>query len=268
MEWSKLKKTNHKKKRANYHLHAFFIAPKRFATCHSLDYNYDKNQASKPMTDKKRQIDWEKIELDYRAGIKTLREMEAEYNISEGAIRKRAKRDDWSRDLSGKIKKQAEDLVRRSLVRNEVRNSAEYKATEKQVIDANAQAILEVRLSHRKDINKAKNLMNALLDELESQTIEKDLYEQLGEMLRQDDEKGFDKLNDLYNKVISMPNRVQSMQRLADTMKTLITLEREAFNIGKEPEKTADPLTELITTIAKSNKSTFGVVADDPEYEQ
>lgn len=215
----------------------------------------------------KRQIDWEKIELDYRSGIKTLRQIADEHGISNPAILKRAKRDGWSRDLSAKIDKKADDLVRRSLVRNEVRNSAEYKATEKQVIDANAQAILEVRLSHRKDIAKAKNLMNALLDELDNQTIERELYERLGEFLRNEDEKGIDKLNDLYQRVISTPSRVVSMQKLADTMKTLITLEREAFNIGKEVEKTADPLTELITTIAKTNKSTFGVVSDDPEYD-
>mgnify|MGYP001581759619 CR=1 FL=1 len=42
---------------------------------------------------------WERIELDYRAGIKSLRQIAAEQGISEGAIRKRAKRDDWSRDL-------------------------------------------------------------------------------------------------------------------------------------------------------------------------
>lgn len=220
------------------------------------------------MTDKKRQIDWEKIELDYRAGIKTLREMAGEHDISEGAIRKRAKRDDWSRDLSAKIEKQAEDLVRKSLVRTEVRNSPEYKATEKQVIDANAQAILEVRLSHRKDINKAKNLMMDLLDELQHQTSHRELYEQLGELMRDENERGVDKLNDLYLKVISTPSRIVSAEKLSNTMKNLVALEREAFNIGKEPEKTTDPLSELITTIAKSNKSTFGVVADDPEYEQ
>lgn len=214
----------------------------------------------------KRQIDWEKIELDYRVGIKTLRQIADEHGITEGAVRKRANRDDWSRDLSAKIDKKADDLVRKSLVRKEVRNSPEYKATEKQIIDENAQAIVEVRLSHRKDIAKAKNLMNLLLDELESQTVARELYEQLGELLRQDDEKGVDKLNDLYQKVIGTPSRVVSMQKLADTMKTVITLEREAFNIGKEVEKTHDPLTELITTIAKTNKSTFGVVSDDPEY--
>lgn len=214
----------------------------------------------------KRQIDWEAIELDYRAGIKTLRQIADEHNISNPAILKRAKRDGWVRDLSAKIDKKAEELVSKSLVSKEV--SKERKIAEQQVIDANAQAIVEVRLSHRKDINKAKNLMNSLLDELESQTIARELYEQLGELLRQDDKKGVDKLNDLYQKVISTPSRVVSMQKLADTMKTIITLEREAFNIGKEPEKTTDPLSELITAIAKTNKSTFGVVSDDPEYEQ
>ena len=45
-------------------------------------------------------VDWERIELDYRAGIKTLRQIAGENGITEGAIRKRAKRDDWDRDLS------------------------------------------------------------------------------------------------------------------------------------------------------------------------
>ena len=43
------------------------------------------------MTEKK-QPDWEKIELDYRAGIKTLREIASEHGLSDGAVRKRAKR--------------------------------------------------------------------------------------------------------------------------------------------------------------------------------
>lgn len=44
--------------------------------------------------------DWEKIELDYRAGIKTLTQIAAEHGISHVAIIKRAKRDGWERDLS------------------------------------------------------------------------------------------------------------------------------------------------------------------------
>ena len=48
-------------------------------------------------------VDWERIELDYRAGIKTLRQIAEENGISHVAINKRAKRDGWTRDLSAKI---------------------------------------------------------------------------------------------------------------------------------------------------------------------
>ena len=48
-------------------------------------------------------VDWEKIEGDYRAGVKTLREIAEERGITHGAINKRAKRDGWTRDLTAKI---------------------------------------------------------------------------------------------------------------------------------------------------------------------
>jgi hypothetical protein len=51
--------------------------------------------------------DWDRIELDYRAGIKTLREIADEQGITHGAINKRAKRDGWVRDLSAKIRAKA-----------------------------------------------------------------------------------------------------------------------------------------------------------------
>ena len=53
--------------------------------------------------------DWEKIEADYRAGIKTLRQIAGEHGVSHVAINKRAKRDGWSRDLSAKIAAKAEN---------------------------------------------------------------------------------------------------------------------------------------------------------------
>lgn len=80
--------------------------------------------------------DWEKIELDYRAGIKTLRQIAGENGITEGAIRKRAKRDDWTRDLSERIQEKAEQLVRNEAVRNLVRK--ESSVSERALVDANA----------------------------------------------------------------------------------------------------------------------------------
>jgi len=46
-------------------------------------------------------VDWLAIEGAYRAGTKSLREIGAEYGVSEGAVRKRAKREAWLRDPEG-----------------------------------------------------------------------------------------------------------------------------------------------------------------------
>ena len=109
--------------------------------------------------------DWERIELDYRAAIKTLRQIADENGITHGAINKRARRDGWERDLSEKIAAKADALVSKAAVSTEV--SKEARIAEKQVVDANAQAVASVRLEHRKDIHRGRRIANALFDELE-----------------------------------------------------------------------------------------------------
>ena len=217
------------------------------------------------MSDKK-VIDWEKIELDYRAGIKSLREIATDHEISEGAIRKRAKRDDWSRDLSAKIKAKADDLVRKEQVRSEVRT--QNTISEKETIDANANLVASVRLAHRKDIQRSRKIAMSLFDELEHQVGVENVenLEKLGELLRSDDDKGNDKVNDLYMKIISMPGRVKSMKDLSDTLKTLIALERQAFGLDDENNKPVDALTALLERVSTGNSSAFKPIADDPEY--
>lgn len=218
------------------------------------------------MAAEKKVIDWEKIELDYRSGVKSLREIATDHEISEGAIRKRAKRDDWSRDLSAKIKAKADDLVRKEQVRSEVRT--QNTISEKETIDANANLVASVRLSQRKDIQRSRKIAMSLFDELEHQVgVENaENLEKLGELLRTEDDKGRDALNDLYMKIISMPGRVKSMKDLSDTLKTLIALERQAFGLDDENNKPVDALTALLERVSTGNSSAFKPIADDPEY--
>jgi len=49
--------------------------------------------------------DWEAIETAYRAGALSLREIGAQYGVTEGAIRKRAKRDGWVRKGGTQVRK-------------------------------------------------------------------------------------------------------------------------------------------------------------------
>lgn len=134
------------------------------------------------MTERK-QIDWERIELDYRAGVLSLREIAEKHpNTNHVAISRRAKKEGWVRDLSEKIKNKAEKIVTEQTVTADV--TAKSSVSENEIIDSNARVIADVRLSHRKDIGKARSLANSLLEELEHQTINREDYESLGILLR------------------------------------------------------------------------------------
>lgn len=191
--------------------------------------------------------DWERIEADYRAGLLSVREIAASQGITHGAINKRAKRDGWERDLSARIQAKAEALVSKREVSKAV--SAEKVATDRLIVEANAEVIAGIRVAHRTDIGRFRRLVLSLLGELESQTVDLDLFEQLGELLRSDDDKGQDKRNDLYQKVISSAGRIDSMKKLADTLKTLVALEREAYGIAEAVRQPTDN-TQLLKDIA------------------
>ena len=49
--------------------------------------------------------DWEAIESAYRAGVLSLRDIGDKYGVTEGAIRKRAKKFDWVRKASTQVRK-------------------------------------------------------------------------------------------------------------------------------------------------------------------
>lgn len=182
----------------------------------------------------KAQPDWERIELDYRAGIKTLRQIASEHGISEGAIRKRAKRDDWTRDLSERIQDKAEQLVRKEAVRSSVR--AESTVSERALVEANARAIADVQLAQRKLIQRKQAIVESLMQELEAQVGPGNaaLLADLGDMLRNPDESGQDKLNDLYRRIISLPERAKTAKTLAETLRITVDMERQAFGMDKD----------------------------------
>ena len=180
---------------------------------------------------KKKLIDWEAVELHYRAGIRSLKDIGAEYGVSDAGIIKRAKRDGWERDLRAKIQAKAEAKVSASLVSAEV--SAQTKASERQIVDANANKIADVRLAHRHDIHRNRAIVARLMDELEAQVGPDNsaLLADLGEVMRSPDESGQDKLNDLYRKIISLPERARTAKTLAETLRIAVDMERQAFGM-------------------------------------
>jgi hypothetical protein len=103
---------------------------------------------------KKKGLDWERIEADYRAGLLSVREIASAQGVFHAAIGKRAKRDGWERDLGAKIKAKAKALVTSKTVTKEV--TAQRVATDRAIIEANAEVIANVRIQHWQDIGRAR----------------------------------------------------------------------------------------------------------------
>ena len=186
-------------------------------------------------------IDWEAIRNDYRAGIKTLRQMGEEHGVTHGAINKRAKRDEWVRDLKAKIQAKAEEKVSKAAVSKEV--STQRLVTETQIVEANAELQFRIRMEHRSDITRSRSLFQKLLAELEAETDHLDLFAALGELMDTSgpDKTGNwrqDKLNELYKKVISQSGRIDNAKKLIEILEKVVKIERQAFNISDgESEK-------------------------------
>lgn len=194
--------------------------------------------------------DWEAIESLYRAGLLSVREIARLHDISDKSVRNKAREKEWQRDLTAKVREAAKSaLVRAESAPADQSEDPRPTLTDTQIVDRNASIIVNVVLSHRKGIGRMHTLTDSLLEELTDQTLNRDLYSDLGELLRSEDDKGADKRNDLYQKIVSGAGRVDSMKKLAEVKKILIGLERQAFNIGDEPERPADALTALLDTI-------------------
>ena len=161
--------------------------------------------------------DWERIEADYRAGTRSTREIATDHKITEGAIRKRAKRDCWERNLKAKVQARADSLVRKELVRTEVRAET---ATEKQVIELEATHVANVRIGHQSGAARLQALGAKLQQQLGRQTARR----------------------------MSLKERALTFKTLVDAFGRLVMIERLANGIGND-EELEDPFAVFLRTV-------------------
>ena len=189
-----------------------------------------------------KKVDYERIEAGWRAGIKSPSQLAAEYtaqtgvSVSHAAIIKHFKKLGVTRDLSAKVKAKADSMVMEAMVTGKVSVVTTKKDAE--IIDQSALIVANVQISHRQDITRSRSLVMNMMAELEAicGTENAPLLVELGDMMRRPDQHGQDKFNDLYQKLVSLPGRAKTMKDLGDSLKTMIGLEREAFNMN-EPEE-------------------------------
>jgi hypothetical protein len=171
-------------------------------------------QAGGEPAPKRKRIDWEAVERDYRTGRFTLRELEAKHGAGYAKISKRAKDNGWTKDLA--------DAVRQATTAALIAEVATERATEGQkaattVVLAAAELNKQVILGHRKHAINAREAMDAARAKLVA----------LG-----------DSVADI-REAATFASAVESLSR---TAKNVIEIERTAFGLddpNKPPEKPA-----------------------------
>lgn len=192
----------------------------------------------------KPEINWVQIESDFRAGIKPLRTIAEQHGISHTAIQKRAKREDWSRDLNHRIQAKAAEMVAKHEVAKRV---AKASGLETETVLVNAKAVYDVRIGHRTLAGRAINLTTVMLGDLEAvsspegqglvETLIDALETPKGEetetqMLRRKASQ-----RKTLDRALNLDSRVDTAKKLADALRILIEIERQAFGIT---DKTPD----------------------------
>jgi len=191
--------------------------------------------------DKKTPVDWEKAEIDYRAGILTNREIGEKYGRSHGAIKQYMDKHSIERNLTARIHERTETkLSKAALSKATIQENRSF--TQDQVIEFAAEVQTTIIIRQQGRIDRQLALAQSMLDELESQTIDRALYAQLGEIMASPDKNGLDKLGELYRKSMTTHQRIDSHKKAVEIEKALIALQRQAFNIGDAPPP-AEPLT-------------------------
>jgi hypothetical protein len=208
-----------------------------------------------------RSVDWESVELRYRAGSESLRTTAAAFGITEGAIRQRAKRENWARDLEARVRQATDAALLRKAATHDVR-------TEREVVAVEAEMRSEIVVRHRKDIQRGRSLSMTMLGELEVMTEAPMLIRDLQSCLAQC-QAGEDiphailaKADTLLGQALTLDNRAGVLKTLTDTLTKLVALEREAFGLDKQDIEMDDPLTSLLRNL---KARTVPIVHDDPD---
>lgn len=194
-----------------------------------------------------KQPDWEAIERAFRAGALSIRTIADRHGVSDTAIRKKAKALGWERDLSEQVRKE----VRNKLVRGEVReDQCANPERDAEIIDEAAEEGATVVRGHRRDIRKATNLANLLMDDLLTTIKHREEIEDEIERDTADDQSGFRRSSMLA--AVALPSNAKTLFQLSSAMKNLQVLERTAFGLDdKEQSKDADELSQLMDELSK-----------------
>jgi len=163
-------------------------------------------------------IDWEGIEKEYRAGQLSIREIARQNNISPAYIVKKAKENEWLRDLTPKVKQ---------LVNSRLVNDGVNSINEKDIVEQAADRAIKIIQVQRNDIKQAIVSCEKLFTEMEEQTTRPIAI-------------GKGKDRKIVEIDVTAIEKASPFFSLTAALKNLVLLQRQAYNIDQSPTGSED----------------------------
>lgn len=162
---------------------------------------------SKPQEPKqeRKAVDWERIEVEFRAGQLSVSEVGRIHGLSHTAINKRAKREGWIRDLADRVRKE----VSARLVSDGVST-----ATQRETITECAERVVQIVREHRNDIKDGREILVELYAELKEVTASRDEIEETIKAEEKDAKRRAAML-----RAVSLPSRAGTALSLSTALK-------------------------------------------------
>lgn len=198
------------------------------------------------MANRKKEVDMVSLEVDYRLGMISLRDLAQKYHINRTSIAQFAEERGWVQDLSSRIAAKTQSKLTRKLVdvTKEVGKQktalalARDRAAETK-IDLVSSLQADLLANHRNDIEQYQAMCNGFLNELHMQGLCDADLAKIGELIAmvetqaeaQPDMEGIQKRLNAFYKILNLGGRAETFKKLVEAKAKLIMLERLAHGI-------------------------------------
>lgn len=114
--------------------------------------------------------DWELIEREYRTGRFSLAQLEARHGVNRSNISRRAKKYEWKKDLTERVRERTQEKITRATLPPEAQEA--YSQDDEQVVEQAANENAAVVKGHRKNLERWRGIAERYAELLEKQLAE------------------------------------------------------------------------------------------------
>jgi len=195
------------------------------------------------MAGRKDPIDWEAIERDYRLGQLSAQELGRRHGVPASTITRKAKRDKWIEDFSDEIKARTKAGLIELAKQQAQQHATESNSALRDGIEVAVAINVAIIRQHQTGIRSNRDRLERLTEK-------------------------FDTLVGTAADLNEIAKAAGSFESMVRTQKTLVGLERQAFNISDEQKEVDESIADAIRKagiarlIAQINGTTLPIVKE------